>query len=800
MRFPAHIRIQKDGTQDIQTVGEHCRGTARCAAECLSDIGLSHAAYLAGLLHDLGKATPQFRAYIERAANGESVRRGAVVHTFAGARLLLEQHHGPEPVSYDDITCELLAFAIGAHHGLFDCAGEARTSGFQHRLLSHDSEYHESVQNFLNSCAGQDEIDSLFRAACLELTAVFEKIQDRLCSDAALARQELPFYVGLMARLLLSAVIQGDRRDTAEFMTGVARPPSPEDRRPMWEACLQRMERKLERFPSETDIQKARRQISDQCRLFAEQPGGIYRLNVPTGAGKTLSSLRYALAHAAQWNKSRIIFTAPLLTILEQNAQVIRDYVGDDSMILEHHSNLVRTQEEPEQLDLQELLAEDWSAPIIITTLVQLLNTLFSGKTTSIRRFQSLADSVIILDEVQTVPTKMLTLFNLAVNFLTEICGATVVLCSATQPCLEKAAHPLASVPKDIVPYDRELWSAFCRTQIRNAGNLRLEDLPAFALKTLEKANSLLIVCNKKDQAAYLYQKLSGCGFCCCHLSAAMCTAHRRAALAGLQAALAAGEKTVCVSTQVIEAGVDISFERVIRLSAGMDSVVQAAGRCNRNGEQTGPAPVCLVQCQNENLARLPDIQRGKDATAELLAQYRQRPEQFRNDLSSDEAIGYYYRRLYQEMPEGFQDYRIQDKHYTIFSLLADNTYFSDDRAEAHGTYFLNQAFQLAGKLFQVYDEDSIDVIVPYGEGRTVIADLGSDRAGRDLAYRKSCLDRAKPYTVSLYQYQRQQLERDHGLLPIRDGDDSVRVLAEGFYDEKTGLSLSGTAAQFWEV
>ncbi|MCI6255808.1 MAG: CRISPR-associated helicase Cas3' [Clostridiales bacterium] len=560
------------------------------------------------------------------------------------------------------------------------------------------------------------------------------------------------------------------------------------------------MERKLERFPSETGIQKARRQISDQCRLFAEQPGGIYRLNVPTGAGKTLSSLRYALAHAAQWNKSRIIFTAPLLTILEQNAQVIRDYVGDDSMILEHHSNLVRTQEEPEQLDLQELLAEDWSAPIIITTLVQLLNTLFSGKTTSIRRFQSLADSVIILDEVQTVPTKMLTLFNLAVNFLTEICGATVVLCSATQPCLEKAAHPLASVPKDIVPYDRELWSAFCRTQIRNAGNLRLEDLPAFALETLEKANSLLIVCNKKDQAAYLYQKLSGCGFRCCHLSAAMCTAHRRAALAGLQAALAAGEKTVCVSTQVIEAGVDISFERVIRLSAGMDSVVQAAGRCNRNGEQTGPAPVCLVQCQNENLARLPDIQRGKDATGELLAQYRQRPERFRNDLSSDEAIGYYYRRLYQEMPEGFQDYRIQDKHYTIFSLLADNTYFSDDRAEAHGTYFLNQAFQLAGKLFQVYDEDSIDVIVPYGEGRTVIADLGSDRAGRDLAYRKSCLDRAKPYTVSLYQYQRQQLERDHGLLPIRDGDDSVRVLAEWFYDEKTGLSLSGTAAQFWEV
>lgn len=800
MEFPAHIRIQKDGRQDIQTVSEHCRGTAHYAAECLSGIGLSKAAYLAGLLHDAGKATEQFRAYIESAASGEDVKRGAVVHTFAGARILLEQHHGPEPASYDDIVCELLAFAVGAHHGLFDCVGEKRTSGFQHRLLSHDSEYHEATQNYLCSCAGQDEIDQLFQASCLELTEAFEKIQDRLCQDAELAGQELPFYIGLVARLLLSAVIQGDRRDTAEFMTEIVRPAFPQDRRPIWEARLRHMEQKLSRFSSETDIQKARQQISSQCRIFAEQPGGVYRLNVPTGAGKTLSSLRYALAHAAKWNKARIIFTTPLLTILEQNAQIIRDYVGDDSIILEHHSNLVRAKEDSEQLDVQELLAEDWSAPIVITTLVQLLNTLFSGKTASIRRFQALSNSIIILDEVQTVPAKMLTLFNLAVNFLSEICGATVVLCSATQPCLEKTVHPLAAVPKDMIPYDEGLWKAFRRTQIQSAGNMRLENIPAFALEILEGANSLLIVCNKKDEAAYLYRQLSSSGFHCCHLSAAMCAAHRRAALAALQAALAAGEKTVCVSTQVIEAGVDISFERVIRLSAGMDSVIQAAGRCNRNGEQAEPAPVYLLQCQNENLARLPDIQRGKDATGELLAQYWQHPERFQSDLSSDEAIGYYYRRLYQGMPAGFQDYTVKAKRYTIFSLLADNGYFADDRAEAYGKYFLNQAFQLAGGLFQVYDEDSLDVIVPYGDGREIISDLGSDRARWDLAYRQSCLDRAKPYTVSLYQYQWEQLEQDRGLFPIRDDDDSVWALTDGFYDKEVGFVPEGTVKQFQEV
>lgn len=800
MTFPAHICSQGDGTKKVQTVAEHCRKTACYAEECLSGIGLSKAVYLAGLLHDMGKATAQFKTYIEDAAAGKAVRRGTVVHTFAGVRFLLERYHGAELATYDDISCELLAFAIGAHHGLFDCVGENRSSGFQHRRASHNGEYQEAVQNFLTCCASREEIDLLFRAACQELTEVFEKLQKHLCADTALVGKELPFYVGVVARLLLSAVIQGDRRDTAEFMTGVARTVFPNDKRPLWKERLRHMEQMLEHLPAYTNIQKARRQISDQCRLFAERPGGVFRLNVPTGAGKTLSSLRFALAYAARWNKSRIIFTAPLLTILEQNAQIIRDYVGDDSIILEHHSNLVRTQEDTEQLDNQELLAEDWSAPIIITTLVQLLNTLFCGKTTAIRRFQALANSIIILDEVQTVPAKMLSLFNLAVNFLTEICGATVVLCSATQPCLEKAAHPLASVPQEMVPFDRTLWKAFRRTQIQNAGNQRLEDIPALAQEILESTDSLLIVCNKKDEAAYLYRELAGRGFRCFHLSAAMCTAHRRAVLAGLQAALEAGERTLCVATQVIEAGVDISFARVIRLSAGMDSVVQAAGRCNRHGEQPDPAPVYLVQCQNENLARLPDIQRGKDATGDLLAQYRQRPERFGNDLSSDEAIGYYYRRLYQEMPDGFQDYSLKDKHYTIFSLLSDNGYFADDRAEANGTYYLNQAFRLAGRLFQVYDEDSIDVIVPYGEGQTVIADLGSDRARRDLVYRQQCLERAKPYTVSLYQYQVRKLVQEHGLYPIRDGDDSVWALTEEFYDEEIGFSLNGTKTQFWEV
>ena len=361
-------------------------------------------------------------------------------------------------------------------------------------------------------------------------------------------------------------------------MTGIQRLPDPEDLHRFWTPYRERVEEKLACFPADMPIGKARREISDRCRAMAEEPGGIYRLNVPTGGGKTLTSLRYALAHGEKWGKQRLIFTSPLLSILEQNAAVIRDFVGDDAIVLEHHSNILRT-DTSDDLDQRELAVESWNAPVIITTLVQFLNTLFDGKTTAIRRFQALCNSVIVIDEVQTVPPRMLSMFNQAIDFLAKICGATVVLCSATQPCLEKTAHPIRGEIRDLVPYDEKLWKPFRRTVITDAGGKTLEEIGEFAREELEQAQSLLVVCNRKDEAEHLFRALRDSAEMACHLSASMCTAHRREALAELKLALEAGRKCLCVATQVIEAGVDISFHRVIRLAAGMDSVIQAAGR-----------------------------------------------------------------------------------------------------------------------------------------------------------------------------------------------------------------------------
>lgn len=286
MEYYAHT--SEDGMRR-QTVAAHCRKAASYAAECLSSVGLSNTAYLAGLMHDTGKLTQEYQTYLERAARGEAVRRGSVVHTFAGVRFLLEHYHGSKhDSSFNDITCELLAFAVGAHHGLFDCIDENHASGFLHRLQSHDSEYQEAIKNAEMHLITRDETNQLFQASCEEMSIIFEKIQKILDFESS-QENDLYFYVSLIARLLLSAVIQGDRRDTTEFVTGISRLPHTKDMRDMWNAYLQHMEQKLSDFSSQTDIQKARRKISDQCRQFSNHPGGVYHLNVPTGAGKTLS-------------------------------------------------------------------------------------------------------------------------------------------------------------------------------------------------------------------------------------------------------------------------------------------------------------------------------------------------------------------------------------------------------------------------------------------------------------------------------------------------------------------------------
>lgn len=796
----AHIR--EDGK--IQTGVEHSRHAAEYASRSLTPIGMKTTAYLAALLHDFGKFKREYDHYLEEARAGTAVR-GSVNHTFAGVRFVLEQWHHGNGIGYDEVTAELLAYAIGAHHGLFDCIDVRQNSGFQHRQVKEGIGYAESRSDYLEQCAGLEELNSLFRASVRETTALLNQMASlSQQEDDEEADRETAFYVSLLQRMLLSAVIEGDRRDTAEFMNGDAFPKWSEDMRGTWAERLAFLERKLGTLPREKPIDQARHTISDTCASFARQPGGVYRLNVPTGGGKTLSALRFALAHAKQWNKARIIFTSPLLSILDQNAEVLRRFIGDDSLILEHHSNLAEPADEPERLRELELLTDTWEAPVVITTLVQLLNTCFSGKTSAIRRFHSLCNSIIVIDEVQTVPNKMLTLFNLAANFLSEICGTTIVLCSATQPSLEIVQHPLKCPPPEMVPWQEALWSVFRRTEIKSAGQYRLNEIPQLIKQVLSGCSSLLVVCNRKDEAAFLLDELRDVPCRRFHLSAAMCQAHRRETLhalqAALEAALSGGEKVLCISTQVIEAGVDISFQQVIRFAAGMDSVVQAAGRCNRHAESQEPAPVRIVLCSNERLERLEEIGRGKKATVSLLSAFADHPERFQNDLSGQEAIGFYYHQLYGSMNPDFQD-DVTPEFGSVYRLLADNPKFANAQCPMAERFYLRQAFQLAGKLFQVFDENTTDILVPYGKGRDIreyLISAAQTYGERDWQTIRRNINEAKQYSVSVYQYQFTQLEKLGAVTPLFE--DSVYVLSDGYYDADIGLSIQKGTTGFQEV
>ena len=788
VEFIAHIN--KDG--NIQTVAEHCRGTAELAKKNLCELGLSNISYLSGLLHDAGKCTNMFCDYIKAASMGENVQRGSVIHTFAAVRYLLNTYHSVDSVdnnSYSLLTSEIISSAVGGHHGLFDCFDENRDCGFTHRI-NKQSEYDDTaMSNFLNEVADDKDINILFQHSVEEISSKVRLIG----SIQNISKDEIYFYLSLLTRLVTSALIDADRCDTSSFMNSNN---YIEENNSLTVEMLQKLTETLNlylsSFKRSTPIQVARSDLSEICVQASAKKGGIYKLNLPTGAGKTLSGLRYALKHAEIFGKKRIFFISPLLSILEQNAEEIRKAIKNDSIILEHHSDIIKENFTKNELNQYELLCDTWNSPIIITTLVQFLNTLFNGKTTSIRRFHSLINSVIVIDEVQTVPLKVLSLFNSAINFLSEVCNATVILCSATQPCLEKINHPLRDC-KNLVEPDvvKKYDSVFKRNSITDKGRKYLNEIPQLIAELFSKYRSVLVVCNKKEQSSTLFELVKNMQVNTYHLSAGMCVAHRKATLSEITDVLSSkqDDKVLCISTQVIEAGVDISFDAVIRFNAGIDSIVQSAGRCNRNGKCNSDAPVWIVECIDENLSMLEDIRDAKSATDSLLYSYRKDKDKYDSNIASDKSVEYFYKKLYTTKTKDYFDF-VVDGYPSIYSLLAQNKNY----AERNKEFYLCQAFKTAGELFEVFDQQQISVIVPWGKGKEIIEKLISS----NKMITKELYDKIKPYTVSVFSYQLERLSECGAIISVSDGQ--LLILNKEYYDNNTGIKIPKKGEKIWNT
>lgn len=785
LNFIAHI----NDNNEEQTLKEHCQNVAAYTANNLQAVHLQKLGYLVGLVHDMGKATKKFDTYIRQAHAGVAVRRGSVNHTFAAVIYIWEKYHKGED-DFQLLTAEFIAYAAGAHHGLFDCVGleKAGVGDFLYRLQKDRAEigYEEALQNYFAVVTTEAEIDQLFAAAVAEVQAAVDTIAE-------------PFSRGLVARLLVSALIDGDRQDTAEFM-GDKQCAKQSGDEAFWQRNLQFCEAELAKFKQDSEIQLARKYISDACRKKAEEPGGIYQLNVPTGSGKTLAAHFFALAHAAKYGKDRVIYIIPLLSVLEQNSKVIRAYMLDQDMVAEHHSNVLVEENNTDELKQYELVVDTWGAPVIVSTLVQFLNILFLDKTSAIRRMQALCNSVIVIDEIQSLPWKVTSMFIESLNFLAEFCNCTIVLSSATQPHFERLKVKLHfAEQKDLVMPDATLFKAFERTTIvdqTKSGGYTTQEIADFADELLRTVSSALIICNTKKTAVDLHRLAQGHDYTCYHLSTGMCMAHRLAVIKQINQTLEYNktakqkQKLLCVSTQLVEAGVDFSFERVIRLVAGMDNIVQSAGRENRSGDYGGICPCYIMNLQNENIIRLQEIKQRQDATEKLLHSFRTFPEQYDHNLASEKSIDMYYTCLFQSLEKRDTLKYIVLIHSVRQSLF---TLLKRDRNDKLGQ-ILTQPFQTVGAHFEVFDMKNQDVLVPYGtEGKQLISDLLSNTIKYDLPKRKSLLKQANQYAINLFHHQINQL--GNKIMRYQLDGEAVYILDESCYDAKMegiGFQLEG--------
>jgi CRISPR-associated endonuclease/helicase Cas3 len=607
------------------------------------------------------------------------------------------------------------------------------------------------------------------------------------------------FMIGFLTRFLFSTLIDADRLNSAE------RKPAA---RPDWRLLGGILEANLAGFTARNRIDEIRADISTSCLQAANREKGLYQLTVPTGGGKTLASLRFALHHAAKHQMDRIVYVVPYTSIIDQNARVARSLfafleLNGRQIVLEHHSNLTPEQDTNES----KLLSENWDAPIIYTTAVQFLETLFAAGTRGVRRLHQVANAVIIFDEIQTIPVRTVHLFNNAINFLVGQCGSTAVFCTATQPILDrvepkKGAARLsadAQMMPDVVALFRELHRAKIEDRCKDEG-WTVDEVVETAMQELEASGSVLIIVNKKAQARELYQRLHAKTEHLYHLSTSMCPAHRMAVLDKVKLCLDPRDSSpvICISTQLIEAGVDVDFGTVIRYLAGLDSIAQAAGRCNRNGfRETGR--VLIVNPANEGLDRLPEIRLAQDVTKRMLREFQDDPAAFDHDLQSPKAMErfyhYYFFQRAHEMafPVSAKDIKDIARNDDLLNLLSANVdsvqIYLNKRKQAP-PLFLRQSFMSAAKTFKAIDSPTEGVIVPYGEGERIIAQL----LGAGYEEKVRLLKEAQRYSVNLFPYEMKTLRDDkRRLYEVWEGS-GIYYLDERHYSEQFGASTDEVA------
>lgn len=816
MTYIAHPA--KDGISH-QSLKTHLLEVGALAAGYASKIGQSDVGFLLGLLHDFGKFSQSFQNYmqliIHQAVSGfdpdiddVDVKnlKGKIDHSSAGAQwvfqhlLPIARRFYPENGSDDQklaiAAIQILALCIASHHsGLIDCLPSENGAGFLNRIRKDDELTH------LKECISAADAEVLATASAYGSEELIRSVIEKLKQHSSITAEQSDivqaFDLGFYTKFLFSCLIDADRVNSADFEN----PDYSQYRhlKPDWDQACQRVEAFVAKLKCRNAVDSIRKQISNNCLKRAVDAQGIYSLTVPTGGGKTYSSLRYAVHHAKTHKLDRIFYIIPYTSIIEQNAQAIRAVLQGDTdcqpWVLEHHSNL-----EPEQQTWHsKLVSENWDAPIVLTTMVQFLETLLSGGTRGIRRLHQLANSVIVFDEIQTLPVNCIHLFNNSLNYLAAHCRTTAVLCTATQPLLHKVKNAekgrLNLVDEnELMPNVTGLFEQLKRVEMLDKTKplgWSLDEITSLALNEVKVKQSCLIIVNTKNWAQALFksaeklQKIDANGLI--HLSTAQCPAHRKLLLTKVRQRLDDGLPVLCISTQLIEAGVDVDFASVIRFQAGLDSLAQAAGRCNRNGKLP-TAQVYVINPDKETIDLLPDIKVGRDTTKRIFNEFK--GQDFLKPKVMQQYFQYYFFDRSDQMHYPLKATASSGEN-NLLNLLSTNK----NNPNGNVPLTLHHGFMTAGKAFKAIDAPTQSLIVPFGEGKTLITQLGATNKKFDAAHYYQLLRRVQKYSVNLFPNVWQKLQQQNAIYEISEGE-GIYYLDERYYSEDFGVCTEPCAEQ----
>lgn len=698
--FFAHIR--EDGKK--QTVEEHLQGTAKLCSCFAAKFSEAERGNLLGLTHDIGKMSYEFQRRLEGGPK--------VDHSTAGALECAKRNE------------MLAACCVAGHHGgLLDFGNDKidlpGTSTLIGRLK-------KGLEKQIPKCFWDGTLPSVGEGPAFSDT----------------------FTHSLWARMLYSCLVDADYLDTEAFMSSCSVNRGNYDSIP---ELLNRLEQYIEPwFPGDSELNQYRCEVLQQCLHMASEPQGIFSLTVPTGGGKTIASLAFALKHALENQLDRVIYVIPYTSIIEQNAEVFRKILGEQN-IVEHHSNidLEAEGETTTEQTAHRLATENWDAPVIVTTAVQFFESLYSNRPSQCRKLHNLSKSVVIFDEAQMLPACHLKPCVGAIANLTAFFNVTTVLCTATQPVLEdiiKSFCPQLKI-REICSEIAPMYKRFKRVTYRNGGHMS-EDVLCHELAL---HNQVLCIVNTRKAAQQLFEKLPSEGRF--HLSTQMYPAHRKRILAQIRKRLAEGKTCRVVSTSLIEAGVDVDFPAVFREMAGLDSIIQAAGRCNREGKRRTEESIVTYYESDSFIPTLQEINIG--AAKEALAD--------EGDPGDAETICRYFTIWRSLMGNN------TDKTKTIDHL----------RNGFRGCMF---PFKKVAQEFRFIDNETCTIYISTEESKMLCQKIENGTADR-MDFRS-----AGQYSVSVYEHQFRELLRAGD---IRLAGENMAVLINSdIYDSCKGLSL----------